>query len=122
MDHIKWKQTEDHNVEVTNETINFYRYYDATRQAEFLYDCVEDTLLRVIPEEVNYLQNYDIFKRYLDNHFEMPDKMVAVLVRFLEQNNGVLSKRALKKEFAALEEAEVIDIQNRFIEIFEIEK
>jgi hypothetical protein len=122
LDHIKWKQTEDHNVEVTNETINFYRYYDATRQAEFLYDCVEDTLLRVIPEEVNYLQNYDIFKRYLDNHFEMPDKMVAVLVRFLEQNNGVLSKRALKKEFAALEEAEVIDIQNRFIEIFEIEK
>ncbi|ADV48160.1 filamentation induced by cAMP protein Fic [Cellulophaga algicola DSM 14237] len=118
LDHIEWKETEDHNVEVTNDTIDLYRYFDATKQAEFLYDCVEDTLERVIPEEVIYLQNYDAFKRYIDNHFEMPDKMVAILVRFLEQNDGVLSKRALKKEFLALTEKEIKEIETNYNSIF----
>ncbi|MBU2951418.1 Fic family protein [Tamlana agarivorans] len=118
LDHIEWKETEDHNVEVTNDTIDLYRYFDATKQAEFLYDCVEDTLERVIPEEVTYLQNYDNFKKYIDNHFEMPDKMVAILVRFLEQNNGILSKRALAKEFSALKEKEIKDIETNYKTIF----
>ena len=118
LDHIKWQETEDHNVDVTNDTIDLYRYFDATKQAEFLYDCVQDTLERVIPEEVTYLQNYDTFKRYVDNNFEMPDKMVAILVRFLEQNDGVLSKRALKKEFSALKEKEIKEIESSYKSIF----
>ena len=118
LDHIEWKETEDHNVEVTNYTINLYRYYDATKQAEFLYDCVEDTLERVIPEEVTYLQNYDAFKKYIDNNFEMPNKMVAILIRFLEQNNGVLSKKALNKEFSELKEEEIKDIEANYNSIF----
>jgi Fic family protein len=118
LDHIRWKEEGSHNIEVTNDTIDFYRYFDATKQAEFLYRCVADTLDRVIPEEVNYLLKYDEFKRYLDNHFEMPDKLVAMLVRFLEQNNGVLSKRALKKEFAALEEKEIAAIEEQYNLIF----
>lgn len=118
LDFIKWKETANYNVEVTNDTIDFYRYFDATKQAEFLYDCVNDTLDRVIPEEVNYLQKYDAFKRYLDNNYEMPDKLVALLVRFLEQNKGVLSKRALVKEFSELKEIEILDIQTNYINIF----
>tara|TARA_R110002050_G_scaffold129000_1_gene250423 strand:+ start:18875 stop:20425 length:1551 start_codon:yes stop_codon:yes gene_type:complete len=119
LDHIEWTETADHNVSVSNNTIDFYRYFDATPQAEFLYDCVADTLERVIPEEVTYLQNYDVFKRYLDNNFEMPDKLVALLVQFLQQNNGVLSKRALDKEFKSLRAVEVVEIQRNFTEIFE---
>ncbi|WP_298366454.1 Fic family protein [uncultured Lutibacter sp.] len=118
LDFIKWRETADHNVEVTNETIDFYRYFDATKQAEFLYDCVNDTLDRVIPEEVGYLQKYDVFKRYLDNNYEMPDKLVALLVRFLEQNKGVLSKRALEKEFSELTDKEIQDIQTNYSNIF----
>ncbi len=118
LNHIDWKETEDHNVQVTNNTIDFYRYFNATTQAEFLYDCVQDTLDRVIPEEVTYLQNYDIFKRYIDNNFEMPDKMVSILVRFLEQNNGLLSNKALKKEFSALKQEEIKDIEENYNSIF----
>ncbi|WP_158837544.1 Fic family protein [Polaribacter sp. L3A8] len=118
LDYISWKETKDHSVEVANKTIDFYRYFNATKQAEFLYDCVEDTLERVIPEEVNYLQKYDVFKKYIDNHFEMPDKMVALLVRFLEQNEGILSKRALQKEFSALKATEIKAIELNYKQIF----
>ncbi len=62
---------------------------------------------------------YDEFKRFLDNTFEMPDKMVSILVRFLEQNNGTLSQRAKIKEFSLLNGNEVKEIENHFKEIFE---
>ena len=118
LDLIKWKPTPDHNVEVLNETTDYYRYYDATRQAEFLYDCVEDTIKNIIPREVDYLRKYDEMKRYLDNNFEMPDKTVALLIRLLEQNDGQLSNRARAKEFDALTDEEARDIENRYQEIF----
>lgn len=114
LDFIEWKETKDHNVEVLNETIDYYRYFDATLQAEFLYDCVQDTIENIIPQEVAYLTKYDEFKHYLDNEFEMPDNSVAQLVRFLEQNNGKLSKRAKEKEFEALNEQEVKAIEEYY--------
>ncbi len=115
---IEWKPTAKKNVEVMNETRDYYRYFDATKQAEFLYECVQDTIENIIPNEVDYLNSYDEMKEYLDNVYEMPDKTVAMLVRFIEQNNGQLSKRAREKEFDALTEEEVRDIESIYQEIF----
>ena len=120
LDYIKWQETEDHNIEVLNETIDFYRYYDLTKQAEFLYDCITDTFDNILPKEIKFLQNYENFKQYLDNEFEMTDKTVALLIRFLEFDDGVLSKRAKAKEFSILSDTEVEEIENKFKEIFEI--
>ena len=108
----------DHNIEVLNETADYYRYFDATRQAEFLYECVEDTIKNVIPGEVDYLCKYDEMKGYLDDNLEMPDKTVALLIRFIEQNDGQLSKRARVKEFGALTDEEARDIESRYQKIF----
>jgi len=115
---INWKKTQNNNVEVLNDTIDFYKYFDATLQAEFLYDCVNDTIENIIPEEVNYLRKFDEMKYYLENTFEMPDKMVALLIRFLGQNQGELSKRAQDNEFSGLMKDEIINIEKRYKEIF----
>lgn len=119
LDFIEWEETPDHNVRVTNQTLDYYRFFDATRQAEFLFDCVEDTIRNIVPQEIKFLANYDAFKKYLDAEFEMPDKMVATLVRFLEQNQGVLSKRASEKEFAMLNEKEIKHIESTYATLFE---
>ena len=118
LDFIEWKETQDHNIEVLNDTIDYYRYFDATLQAEFLYDCVIDTIENIIPEEVTYFAEYDEFKRWVDDEFEMPDKMVALLVRFLYQNNGILSKSAREKEFSAMTEVEINQIETMYREVF----
>ena len=118
LDFIEWKPTSDHNVKVLNETSDYYRYFDATRQAEFLYDCVEDTIRNVIPWEVDYLRKYDEMKGFLDDIYEMPDKSVALLIRFLDQNHGKMSKRARTKEFRSLADDEVRKIESRYYEIF----
>jgi len=44
--------------------------------------------------------------------------MVALLVQFLDQNNGILSKRSWEKEFTALTETENNQIEKKFKEIF----
>lgn len=118
LDHIEWRPTADNNVEVLNATIDLYRYFDATPQAEFLYAQVADTIERIIPEEVEYLLRRDELKKALDDTYEMPDKTVDLLIRFLVQGNGKLSERALKKEFAGLTKKEVKDIEARFARIF----
>lgn len=114
LDFIEWKETKDHNIEVLNQTIDYYRYFDVTKQAEFLYDCVNDTIEHIIPSEVSYLTRFDKFKSYVDDEFEMPDKLVSLLVRFLEQNDGKLSNRAREKEFESLNKEEVTDIEEHF--------
>jgi hypothetical protein len=119
LEFIEWERTTDNNVEVLNETIDYYRYFDATSQAEFLFDCVDYTINRIIPQEVEYLQKYDVMKAWLDDRFEMPDKMVAMLIRFLEQNNGTLSKRAREKEFKDLESSEILEIEESYKTIFQ---
>lgn len=119
LDYIEWEETEDHNVNVLNDTIDYYRYYDATAQAEFLYDCVFDTIENIIPMELAYVIHYDEFKRIIDDEFEMPDRLVALLVKFLSQNSGTLSKRARENEFSVLSEQEIYAIENLYREIFE---
>lgn len=118
LDLIEWKVTADNNVEVLNDTVDLYRYFDATKQAEFLCSCVQQTIEKTIPEEVSYLEKYDLIKEYLDNHFEMPDRTVALLVRFLEQGKGKLSERAKTREFKALAETEIEAIENKYKEVF----
>lgn len=118
LDFIEWKVTRDHNVDILNQTIDYYRYFDATKLAEFLYYCVSDTIENIIPAEVNYLIRYDEFKRYLEDEFEMPDKMVALVVRFLEQGKGKLSNRAMENEFSKLNKKEITDIETHYQRIF----
>ncbi len=119
LDFIKWDESKNHNVEVLNETMDYYRYFDATKQAEFLYDCVYDTIENIIPQEIDYLIKYDAFKRFLDDEYEMPDSTVALLIKFLEQNRGKLSLRAREKEFAALTAIEIQTIEHNFALYFD---
>ncbi len=48
----------------------------------------------------------------------MPDKLVDLLIRILNQNNGKLSKRARDKEFSQLTEAEVQTIERKYDDVF----
>lgn len=53
---IKWQATAQSNVEVLNETINLYRYFDATKQTEFLYECIAETVDKILPDEISFLK------------------------------------------------------------------
>ena len=116
--HVDWKPTLKGNVEVLNETIDFYRYFDATAQAEFLCDCILETVNEILPKEIDYLRKYDRIKSFINSYLEMPDNLVDLLINFLYQNQGKLSKRAREKEFAKLTQEETEWIEARYGEVF----
>ena len=116
LDLTLWRPTDKYNFEVLNETIDLYRYFDATCQAEFFFECVEETVNKTLPEEVSYLTRYDLLNDFIKNYIDMPDKLVNLLIRFLNQNDGRLSKLARKKEFSQLTAAEVQAIENKYEE------
>jgi hypothetical protein len=118
LDFIEWRSTEKNNVEVLNETIDLYRYFDATKQAEFFFECVEETVNRILPEEVEYLKKYDMLNEFIKNYIDMPDKVVDLLIRFLTQNDGKLSKRAREREFEKLTDSEIQAIEQKYAEIW----
>jgi Fic family protein len=115
---IDWRPTESGNVEVLNDTADFYRYFDATPQAEFLYACVRKTVEEDLPEEADYLRRYDAFKERTRAVVEMPDRTVDLLFRMLRQNRGKLSARARSKEFAKLTDDEARQIEEAYSETF----
>ena len=115
---IEWEPTPDGNVRVLNETADFYRFFDATPHAEFLYECVERTIDVDLPAETRFLKAYDGFRREVANVVDMPDRTADLLFRFLHQNSGTLSKRGRGQEFAELTSTEVRQIETAYAEAF----
>lgn len=115
---IKWEPTDKRNVRVLNETADFYRFFDATPHAEFLYECVARTIDTDLPAETKYLEAYDTFRRNVAEIADMPDGTVDLLFRFLRQNKGVLSKRGRENEFAKLTNDEVAKIEASYADAF----
>jgi len=116
---IEWEPTEDMNVTVLNDTADFYRYFDATKHAEFLFECVQKTIEVDLPEEAAYLRKYDEFKGRVEEIVDMPASTVDLLFSFLKQNNGRLSKRAREKEFAPFVDEEVVRVEAIYQSIFD---
>ena len=118
LDLIKWESTSDHNVKIINDTIDLYRYYDLTKQTEFLFDCVEETIMQIIPEELEYLEKYDRMTNYLNERFSLPNTKVDLLIKLLYQNSGKLSRNKRQKEFDDFTDEEVLWIEENFQTFF----
>ncbi len=114
LDFIVWEPTITGNVRVTNETVDYYRYFDATSHAEFLYGCVEQTIEHDLPDEVNFLQAYDRFSQGVQAILDMPNQTIDLIFSFLKQGNGHFSKRARMKEFESLTDAEIQQIETLY--------
>lgn len=115
---IEWIPTPHHNVEVLNNTGDYYRYPDLTAHAEFLYQCVEQTVRIDLPYEVRFLAAYDKFAEKVQEIADMPTRTIELLHNFLHQGEGSLSKRAKSEEFKTLTEEEVNFVEDLYDECF----
>lgn len=116
---IDWQPTDDGNVRVLNDTGDFYRFFDATPHAEFLYSCVRQTIEQDLPRETEFLTRYDWFRTTVENIVDMPDRTSDLLFRFLYQNGGRLSRRAREHEFERLTDQEVAQVEDAYARSFE---
>jgi hypothetical protein len=119
--HVQWEPTERFNLRVLNDTGDFYRFFDATPHAEFLYECVQQTVETDLPAEAGFLRRFDGFRQDVETLFDMPERTIDLLFRFLHQNGGRLSQRAREREFAQLSDGEAARVEAIYRRHFEEE-
>lgn len=85
---------------VNNKTAHLYRFFDATPHAEYLYQCIEETIRRDLREEIGFLAVFDAAVNGVLEIVDMPNRRASLLVRLILQNKGQLSngKRGLFAE------------------------
>jgi hypothetical protein len=115
---IDWEPTTDGNVNVLNDTADYYRFFDATPHAEFLYACVKQTIEEDLPREAEFLERYDRYRARIEAIVDMPDRTIDLLFRFLHQNAGRLAKRARDQEFARMTDEEVSAAEAAYLASF----
>ena len=107
----EWETTPSFNVRVLNDTRDMFRFFDATRQAEFLADNIVETIRITLPHEIEYLRRYNQARQRVEAFVEMPDATFDLMMGFLRQNGGHFSNRARTNEFQELTDEEAASIE-----------
>lgn len=103
---IDWRWTADQKIVVRNDTAPLYRFFDATRFAEYLYDRVIDTVHIDLKEELGFLAVFDRALEAVRDIVDMPDRRASLLIRLMLQNGGRLSQ-AKRRQFDELTDEEI---------------
>ena len=108
---IEYTLDEDGYMSVSNETAHWYKYIDMTIQTETLYDFVQGTIETELTDELKFILNYVRAKETIQNIIDMPDRKIDLLIRFILQNHGKLSKSKKDKYFDFLSDDEISKIE-----------
>jgi hypothetical protein len=120
---IKYTKNEEQELLVLNasEVEGYYRFPDLTVQTEYLCKVIETAVSHDLPNELNFLQNYDEAKGLMKQRVDMPDKLIDLFIRFTHQNNGIFPKRG-RNTFQMLKDDEIEALQSIFQDVFAVEK
>lgn len=108
---INYALDEDGQMTVNNQTALYYRYPDMTAIAEALFGFIQVTIEKELVEELDFLENYDVTKRAIQEIIDMPDQRIDLFIRFCLQNNGVISPKKRKSHFSELTDDEIEKMQ-----------
>jgi hypothetical protein len=87
----QYKLNDIGEMDVQQNTKDYYSYIDFTSIAEYLFECVEKTITIDFKEEVSFLINYDRVKLLCKEIVDMPDQKIDLFIKFIRQNGGTLS-------------------------------
>jgi Fic family protein len=107
---IDWSFNEQQELLVKNETVQLYNCFDATLQAEYLYERVAETIRVDLQEELGYLEMFDKALQATKVIVDMPDKRAMLFVQLCLQNQGKLAK-AKRKQFTELNDNEILRLE-----------
>ncbi|MHB8493651.1 MAG: Fic family protein [Casimicrobiaceae bacterium] len=89
----------------------YFRFFDATEQAAFLFWALDRTIEEDLEKEVNYLLGYDLAFRRLNERFDWPGHRLDTFINVVAQNNWRLSNGKRKAYFEQLTDDEVAQFE-----------
>jgi hypothetical protein len=107
MPRIKYEMDDQQRLTVLNKTDKLYRYYDATPQAEYLYEAVAETIRKDLREEIEFLEVFDKAMAAVKMIVDMPNARASLLVRFILQNHMAQLSGKKRRQFPELRDEEI---------------
>jgi Fic family protein len=120
---IKYTKDKKQKLIVSNpsEVEGYYRFPDLTAQTEYLCTVIKTAISQDLPNELNFMQNYDEAKELMKQRVDIPDKLIDSFIRFTHQNNGIFPKRR-RNTFRMLKDDEIEALQSIFQDVFSLDK
>lgn len=85
----------------------YFRYFDATDQASFLYDALERTVEHDLDDAISYLLSFDRAQHVLTSIADWPPHSLDLFIRVVRQNGGKLSATKRGSQFSWMTDDEV---------------
>jgi hypothetical protein len=99
----------------------YFRYFDATPQAEFLYHALQRTLEEDLQKEIEYLLGFDRAYDKLNQAMDWPNHSLELFIQVVQQNKGKLSSTKQKNHFHWMTPQEIINSEALVTEAFGLE-
>lgn len=98
-------------IDVLNETSDFYRYIDFTPIVESFQKVVAETIETEWHAELDYLKRYDQIRARMRNIIDMPEKKANQFILFVQQNGGKFPSRR-REFFQELDDETIEKLEN----------
>lgn len=85
----------------------YFRFFDATPQALFVYRALERTVVHDLRDEIDYLIGLDRARALLRNEIEWPAHSLDLFINLVRQGGGKLSQTKRKSQFPLLTDDEI---------------
>jgi hypothetical protein len=116
---IDYELDERLRMTVLGDTLDHYRYIDATTLVEVFHEFAAETIRTELPSEISYLQRYDQCRAQMRTIVDFPNRHAELLLNLCLQNGGRLSLRKRQlPEFAQLSDQELEDLESVIQESF----
>ena len=104
---INYQMSDDFAIDVLNDTADLYRYFDATRMCEYLYECVRKTIDNELRAELETLAAFDRARSALDAAFDLPERKKNLLLKLCWQGRGMISATKRASHFSEYSDEEM---------------
>ncbi|MEX2523721.1 MAG: Fic family protein [Gammaproteobacteria bacterium] len=98
----------------------YFRYFDATEQAEYLYRALERTVEEDLQREIDFLLGFDRAYRALNGLLDWPGHSLDLFIRLVYQNEGKLSRTKREKHFDWMTDDEISEAEEMVVQAFDI--
>lgn len=111
MERVDYDESEAGIISVKNDTAAYYRFFDATRMAEALYDWVAETIRTEFRHELQFVVAFREARKAIEQIVEMPDKLANLFIKLVVQNRGKLSAAKRATQFQNLKDDEIVRME-----------
>ena len=110
LDRTEWNP-DTPDVPATGNDAIYYRFFDATPQAEFMYRALARTVEEDLPTEIAFLLGFDRARSRLNDMYDWPGQTLDLFIRVVRQNDNELSKTKRDSHFAWMTDDEISTAQ-----------